>query len=276
MKRSIAMRSPSAFLTLIRWQNVLLSVAGVLLGAWWARGAVTAPMVLITASAAAALTAVANAANDLHDRKLDRVAHPGRPLPSGALAPVHARWTVGVAVAIALIATAVVSLRMLGATVVVAGLMLIYSPVLKARGLAGNVTVAVLASLPFMYGAWAVGEPLAALPLLGVAIPLHFAREIAKDLEDAEADSPTRRTMPVVHGAPSARIAVVGALGVFVVMLWPLVIDRPRLGGLVLPALILGAVAATRAWRGRRGSPSLFKAAMACAMVSLVLAHWPR
>src|SRR5688572_18684029 len=92
-KRFIAMRSPSAFLVLVRWQNVLLSVAGVLLGAWWARGVVTGSEVLLTALAAAALTAVANAANDLHDRELDRVAHPARPLPAGALSPVHARVT---------------------------------------------------------------------------------------------------------------------------------------------------------------------------------------
>ena len=270
------MRSASAFLALVRWQNVLLSVAGVLLGAWWARGAVTGSEVLVTALAAAALTAVANAANDLHDLELDRVAHPERPLPSGALTPTHARGTVAGAIVIALAATALVDIVMMAVTVAVIGAMLAYSPSLKSRGLAGNVAVAVLASLPFLYGAWAVGDPRAAVPLLGVAIPLHFAREIAKDLEDAEADAGTRRTIPVVHGAEGARIAVVVALAVFVAMLWPLVAQRPRLGGLVIPALVLGGLAAIRVWRGRRGSPSLFKAAMACAMVSLVLAHWAR
>ena len=270
------MRSPSAFLALVRWQNVLLSVAGVLLGAWWARGAVTASGVLLTALAAAALTAVANAANDFHDRELDRVAHPERPLPSGVLEPVHARWTVGAGIVTALAATAFVDVRMTMATAVVIGAMLVYSPILKPRGLAGNIAVSVLASMPFLFGAWAAGDPRAALPLLGVAIPLHFAREIAKDLEDADADSPTRRTVPVVHGPAGARFAVVAALGIFVVMLWPLVAQRPRLGAFVIPALVLGGLAVNRVWRGRRGSPSLFKAAMACAMVSLVLAHWPR
>ena len=270
------MRSPSALLVLVRWQNVVLSVAGVLLGAWWAHGPVTGPKVLLTALAAAALTAVANVTNDLHDLELDRIAHPDRPLPAGALTAGHARGLVAGAIIIAVAATALVGVVMMAVTVVVIAVMLIYSPVLKARGLAGNVAVAVLASLPFVYGAWAVGDPRAALPLLGVAIPLHFAREIAKDLEDAEADSRTRRTVPVVHGAARARVAVVIALAMFVGMLWPLVAQRPRLGGFVVPALILGGLATHRAWRGRRGSPSLFKAAMACAMVSLVLAHWPR
>ena len=270
------MPSPSALLALIRWPNVLLSAAGVLLGAWWARGSLLAPDVLLATIAGAALTAVANAENDYTDREIDRIAHPERPLPSGAIEPVHARRTVIIAALVALASTAAVGMAMAIGTVLVIAVMLVYGHSLKPRGLAGNVAVAVLASLPFVYGAWAAGAPRTALPLIGVAIPLHFAREIAKDLEDAEADAPTRRTLPVVHGLRGARIAVIGALAVFVMMLWPLVVQRPRFGAFILPALVLGALAAARAWRGRRGSPSLFKAAMACAMVSLVLAHWHR
>jgi len=270
------MRSLKALLALVRWENVLLSVSGVLLGAWWARGSVVGSATLLAAGAAAALTAVANAENDYRDREIDRVAHPERPLPSGALQPVHARLTVVVAAVLALACSAALGLALVAVTLLVIGVMLAYSRILKARGLAGNVAVAVLASLPFAYGAWAAGRPLDSLPLVGVAIPLHFAREIAKDLEDAGADAATRRTLPVAHGIGAARMALIAALGLFVAMLWPLVVQRPQLGAFVIPALFLVAIAAVRAWRGRRGSPSLLKAAMACAMASLVLAHWHR
>jgi geranylgeranylglycerol-phosphate geranylgeranyltransferase len=270
------MRSLSALLALVRWENALLSALGVLLGAWWARGYVLAPATLIAAGAAIALTAVANAENDYQDRALDRAAHPARPLPSGALRPVHARITVVVAAVVALALSAALALELAVVTLVIIGVMLAYSRVLKTRGLVGNVTVAVLASLPFAYGAWAVGRPFDAVPLVGVAIPLHLAREIAKDLEDADADAPTRRTLPVTHGAGVARIALLVALGVFVVMLWPLISQRPRLAAFIVPAMLLTGAATVRAWRGRRGSPSLYKAAMACAMASLVLAHWHR
>jgi geranylgeranylglycerol-phosphate geranylgeranyltransferase len=270
------MRSLNALLALIRWENALLSALGVILGAWWARGDVRAPAVLAAAGAAIALTAVANAENDYQDRAIDRVAHPERPLPSGALQPVHARIVVATAASVAIGLSAAVSGGMAAASVAIIGVMLVYSRMLKARGLAGNVAVAVLASLPFAYGAWAVGRPLEALPLVGVAIPLHFAREVAKDLEDADADAPTRRTLPVAHGVPAARAALIVALAAFAVMLWPLIIQRPPFAAFVIPAMVLTAAATVRAWRGRRGSPSLFKAAMACAMASLVLAHWNR
>jgi 4-hydroxybenzoate polyprenyltransferase len=134
----------------------------------------------------------------------------------------------------------------------------------------------VLASLPFAYGAWSVGRPLDALPLVAVAVPLHLAREIAKDLDDAEADAPTRRTLPVTHGVATTRAILLGAVTLFLVALGPLVVRRPQLAAFVIPALVLAAVATARAWRGERGGPSLYKAAMACAMASLVLAYWNR
>jgi geranylgeranylglycerol-phosphate geranylgeranyltransferase len=270
------MRLPSALLALIRWENALLSACGVLVGAWWAGAAVLSTSTLLAALAAMALTAVANAENDYQDRDIDRVAHPGRPLPRGALRPEDARTTVAVAAVISIASSLALGIGMAVATVAIIAVMLIYSRVLKARGVLGNVTVGLLASLPFLYGAWSAGRPFAALPLVGVAIPLHVAREIAKDLEDADADARTRRTLPVAHGAQIARVVLAVALGLFIVMLWPLIAERPRLGGFVMPALLLVGLAAARAWRGRRGSPSLFKAAMACAMASLVLAYWPR
>ena len=270
------MRLPSAILALIRWENALLSALGVLLGAWWANGSVLAPRSLLAAVVAVALTAVANAENDYQDLAIDRSAHPGRPLPSGALRPAQARTIVAVAAIIALVVSLAIDAMLAVTSAVVVALMLVYSRTLKARGILGNLTVAVLASLPFVYGAWAAGRPAAALPLVAVAAPLHLAREIAKDLEDAHADAPMRRTLPVAYGAGVAAGAMVVALVLFVMALWPLVALRPMMGALVVPALVLIAFATGRALRGRRGSPSLFKAAMACAMASLVVAHWHR
>ena len=270
------MRSLSAVLALVRWENALLSALGVLLGAWWAHGFVLAPTTLVAAATAIALTAVANAENDYQDIAIDRAAHPDRPLPSGALRPGHARIVVAAAALTAVVLSLTLDALLAGLTACIVATMLLYSRVLKTRGLAGNLTVALLASLPFLYGAWAAGRPAAAMPLVAVATPLHLAREIAKDLEDAHADAPMRRTLPVAHGVRAARGAMVVALALFIVALWPLVSARPRLGAWVVPACVLIAVGAGRTFRGRRGGPTLFKAAMACAMVSLVLAHWHR
>jgi geranylgeranylglycerol-phosphate geranylgeranyltransferase len=270
------MRFVSAILALIRWENALLSALGVMLGAWWATGSVTAPQTLVAAGAAIALTAVANAENDYQDRGIDRIAHPERPLPSGALRPRHARMVVAISTLVAIVLSAALGLGLTMLTVGVLIVMLVYSQMLKRHGVVGNAAVAVLGSLPFVYGGWAAGNAAAALPLLAVAVPLHFAREVSKDLEDVAGDAMSRRTLPITHGAPTTRVVLLGALALFGVGLWPLVVQRPRLGALILPSIVLTGIATTFAWRGRRGGPALYKAAMACAMVSLVIAHWNR
>lgn len=255
---------------LVRWPNAAIAALGVLLGAWWAGGPVPARGPILASLAAVALTAVANAYNDLHDRAIDRTAHPERPLARGTLRPRDALAVTAIAALLG-IALAAAARPALGAlSVAVVGLMLLYSVRLKARGLPGNLTVAVLASLPFLYGAWSVGRPRAALPLLALAIPLHLAREIAKDLEDAAADAPVRRTLPVTLGARGARAACLAALAAFGIAAALFALGRPMFALFALPAFILCALAARRAVQGRAGAPQLLKLAMLLAMASLL------
>lgn len=265
------MSSADAVLALARWQNALIAAAGVLLGAWWAGWGAWGP-VLAAACAAIAFTAAANAWNDIADRDIDRIAHPTRPLPSGALDVRTARFVAWGAAAtglvLATIARPALGLVSGGVLVVMWG----YSPLLKRHGLVGNAAVAILASLPFLYGAWAVGRPRAALILVAVAAPLHFARELAKDIDDAAGDALMRRTVPVVNPT-AARIFLFAALALFALMLAPLIVGRPRFAAVLVPALVLCALAARAVLRGRTGAPALFKLAMLCAMVAFAAAR---
>ena len=265
------MRSASAILSLIRWHNGIIAAAGVLLGTWWAGGVPWSTRPLLAAAAAFALAAYANAFNDWCDRDIDRVAHPERPLPRGTLAAGDALSIARLAavLGIALSALARPALGLLA--IVIVALMHAYSRLLKARGVVGNVVVAVLASLPFLYGAWSVGRPLAALPLLALAIPLHFAREVAKDLEDADGDAPVRRTLPVVLGPRRTRVVLIAALLAFLAVLVPFASSRPRFALFIIPALVFCAIAASRVVAGRRGGAMLLKSAMILAMAALVV-----
>ena len=263
------MRCASAVLELVRWRNALIAALGVLLGAWFAEGAPFTRGPLLAAGAAIALAAFANAFNDCCDIEIDRLAHPGRPLPSGRLRPSHAGAIAVTAALLALLCALLVSTALAAVTALVLLVMREYSLRLKRRGF-GNGIVAVLASLPFLYGAWSIGAPLAALPLLALGIPLHFAREVAKDLEDAPADAPVRRTLPVTQGPARARGVFVGALLVFLAVLIPFALSRPLFAMLVLPAVALCALAARRVLDGRQGSPVLLKSAMLWAMAALI------
>lgn len=259
-----------ALARLARLHNALLAAAGVLVGAWWA-GARGGTRVVLATIAAVALAIFANAFNDWRDVDIDRVAHPSRPLPSGELPPRSAVALASAAAALALAASALSSAGFAAASAAVLALMTLYSTHLKRSGLAGNVTVALLASLPFVYGAWAAFAPLAAAPLFALAAPLHFARELAKDLDDASGDRLARATLPLTCGTAATRTLFAAAIVIFLGVLAALIVRRPLLGVLVVPALCLCALATRRIVGGEPGGPRLLKAAMVLAIVPLLV-----
>ncbi len=277
--RAPSPRAVSAAFALARWANALTAAAGVVVGAWWASSALAARAgpVALAALAAIALTVAANAWNDLADIEIDRIAHPARPLPSGTLSPAIADSMAMGAATTAVVGASAVSAVLGVCTVVVLLLMRLYSPWIKRAGLPGNVVVAVLASLPFLYGSYAVGAWARGLPLVLIAIPLHLARELAKDLDDREADRATRRTLPVIAGAGLARAAILVALLAATAALAfgvaPLVRSPWLLLAALVPTIVSLALATARAMRGRPGSPAFFKLAMACAMAALLVAR---
>jgi len=267
--------TPLAILALVRWENALLSVAGVVLGAWWATGRPGEPGTIVMAGVAILLTAFANADNDLRDCAIDRIAHPGRPLPSGALSIKAARVVVGLSAAGALVLSSLLGGAQTLAAVGVIAVMTLYNRGMKAHGVPGNVVVAVVASLPFLFGAWSAGLPKAGIPLFLVGVPLHFAREIAKDLDDVDGDASHRRTLPLRAGPGAARLVVVTSVALFVVALTPFAVHRPTFAIVVLPAVALCLVAARRVLSGQRGTARLLKSAMVVAMVAFVFsARW--
>ena len=262
-----------AVLRLVRWPNALIAAAGVLVGAWWAGGDPLGARPLLASLCAIALTCLANADNDRRDVAIDVVAHPRRPLASGALDASVARRVVAGATLAALLFALGAGGTIALATPFVIVLMLVYTPWLKPLGLPGNLTVALLASLPFLYGGWSVGSGRPTLALVALAVPLHLARELAKDLEDAEGDAATRRTLPVGAGSVVTRAALVVSLAAFLGVLAAFVEDHRRFALLVAPALLLAGAGAVRSLSGRRGAPRLLKAAMLCAMAALVLSR---
>jgi len=214
--------------------------------------------VLAAAAAAILLSAVANAFNDYDDRVIDAVIHPGRPLPSGALTSATALRIVVIA-GVGGVVSSTLARPILGVVSIgVIGVMLAYGRIKVRSGLAANATVAVLGSMPFLNGAWAAGELRAGVVLVGIAAPLHFAREIAKDVDDIDGDRGRRRTLPITAGVGVARVIETVATLVFIVAWVSLLGAR----WIALPAVVLALAAAY--W----GMPAIYKAAMAVAMIA--------
>ena len=266
------MSSPDEWLTLVRWRNALLAAAGVFAGAWWSAGRITHEVVLVML-AAIALTAVANTTNDLADVAIDRVAHPRRPLASGAISTGAAhRFAIACSI-VALLVVAIVDWLLAVLTLAVLAVMWTYSARFKRHGLPGNIAVAVLASLPFFYGAWAVDEIRRGALLLMVAAPLHFAREVAKDVDDATADAGSRQTVPLSRGIRSARQLVGAGVATYALAVALVSFAHPLFAILLVPTIFLAGLAVRRVYRDRDGAPALLKAAMALAIAALIISR---
>ena len=235
----------------------MLAAVGVLVGARGA-GVVWSAPVLAAALAAICLSVVANAFNDYDDLAIDAIIHPARPLPSGALTPGTALRAVAIGalggVVFSTLARPVLGVVSLG----VIGAMLGYGRIKARWGVLANAIVAALGSMPFLYGAWAAGAPVPGMVLVGIAAPLHFAREIAKDVDDIDGDRGRRRTLPIVAGIPVARAVELGAAIVFIIAWVALMGTR----WMTWPAVLLAIAGAY--W----GMPAIYKAAMAVAMIA--------
>jgi len=264
-------------LRLVRARNLLIAAAGVLAGGWIALGAIRLSTLLCFAALSGlGLGAAGNAWNDICDAAADRINRPAeRPLAAGGIRRGTADLIVFLGALVGLAAAALVSGRQVLVGLAALAVMLAYSPLIKPRPVAGNIAVALIAGLPPLYGALAVGAPAAGVVPWVLAAWLHLAREIVKDVEDEAGDRTIgRRTLPIVVGRRPAQVVAAGVALLFV----PASLLLPRFaayGGayflIALPAQMAVLIAGTWLILGRVERVSaLLKIAMVVGLVALV------
>jgi geranylgeranylglycerol-phosphate geranylgeranyltransferase len=271
---------------LVRLGNTLVSFVGTIVGGIAARGAgVNLPASLwialvLAAFSTAFVTAGGNVVNDILDRESDRVNHPDRPLVTGAISPKAARWTAaGLLIAAVVVAVPVILLRpLVGALLAVALTALLSSEFrFKSAGFGGNLLVAFLTGLVFLYGGAAAGMPVAVLPFGFMAFFATLSREVIKDMEDITGDV-NRRTLPRVRGMPFsglvARVAVGTALALSVLPLF-ILLPLDSVAGIMYATLVLVADAlfvVSVAWLPGRlhTEQTVSKGAMAVALLAFL------
>ncbi|MCI4346718.1 MAG: UbiA family prenyltransferase, partial [Thermoplasmata archaeon] len=239
-------------LRLVRVGNVLVSFVGTVVGGLAALGAgVSLPFgawlyLLLAAASTGCVTAAGNTLNDLGDRASDRLNHPDRPLVTGAITAPTARIIV---LALLLLAGALIVPQALARPalplilLVAVGTLLGYEFRGKSVGLAGNVQVALLTGLVFLYGAASTGPLLPVLPLVLMAFFATASREVIKDMEDAGGDL-DRSTFPQTHGLPAASQlarALVGAAIALSVLPLLLLFRLPSIAGIMYLLSVLAA-----------------------------------
>src|SRR3989442_1028924 len=244
----------------------------------FALAALRTPNVLALAAVAAVGVAMAgNVLNDIWDQAADRVNRSGgeRPLATGRVTRGTADLCVAGGAVIGLGAAAFVN-----GTAVLVGLAAfavlgLYSPVLKRRGLPGNVAVALVGGLPLMYGAIAVGHAAAGIVPWILAAWIHLVREIVKDIDDQTGDQTLgRRTLPLVLGARPASLVAAGVAAGFVAPSPPLpaAVHYPSAYFLIalFGQLVVLALASPPVPRPNQGNSELLHRAMLVGIVALV------
>ena len=210
-----------AALRLMRPPNLAVSFLGTAVGGLVAVGkGVSIPAaswlpLLLAAVSTLLVTGAGNVLNDLGDRESDRVNHPDRPLVTGAVSVPAARaLAVGLSVAAIGFALPVIVLEPLVGFILGAAFLALlgYERAWKARGFVGNLSVAALTGLVFLYGGAALGNALLLTPFAGMAFLATLSREIVKDMEDVEGDV-DRSTLPRERGFSAASRAARASVG---------------------------------------------------------------
>jgi geranylgeranylglycerol-phosphate geranylgeranyltransferase len=191
-----------------------------------------------------ALSGAALILNDLFDYEVDKINHPQRPLPSGAVTPADVIWLtvlttlVGLAVAVALGA------GVLLVSVIFWVIGFLYNWRYKEAGLPGNLMVSASVGVTYILGAMTVGDPWNRVVWIFalMAFFIDLGEEIAGDAMDMEGDKQRgTRSIALLRGKAFALRVAVALWGLVVVLsLVPILLGWSG-GAYIAAALIIDA-----------------------------------
>ena len=199
-----------AFIKLIRPVNFLITFVSVIVaGIICLNGIFPAQIIFLAALSAALTSASGNIINDIFDIEIDKTNRPERPLASKKisknsamafyltliLASLTLAWFINLSAFIIVLTTTII--------------LFIYSKYLKRFTLIGNIVIAFLTGLVFIFGGVAAENPSAAIIPAVFAFLINLIREIVKDIQDVEGDKKAGvTTFPIRYGFKSSRLLI--------------------------------------------------------------------
>tara|TARA_B100001113_G_scaffold352265_1_gene353231 strand:- start:2212 stop:3141 length:930 start_codon:yes stop_codon:yes gene_type:complete len=210
-----------ASIELMRVKNLGLALIATPLGAAFAllnfEDLLGYPQVALATMSVLFFMAAGNALNDLSDVEIDKVAHPSRPLADGSITELQAKILIWMLSAMSVASLLGCLFLMDGsqeytAAIYVSAVVLMltydYGPKTKQMGFIGNVSISSLVAAVVLYGASSIGglTSLLCWYVAGVVFFVNLAREIIKDCQDMEADSDSRKTLPMKIGKENSRM----------------------------------------------------------------------
>jgi geranylgeranylglycerol-phosphate geranylgeranyltransferase len=195
------------YIKIARPQNIFLAILLVLTGAIVGSGTLVLSFSLLLALVSISFAAVGTIAlNNYSDIKIDKIAHPTRPLPSEKLSSKKVLYFGVCMLVIAIIFALFVNISYLLLTLLGVTFFILYELVLKKYGIIGNLLVAVVGPLACFAGGYIVNNPYPSFFLLILLFPQIFGGEIIRDVRDQQGDKLNRKTLPLQIGAKPALI----------------------------------------------------------------------
>ena len=246
--------------TLLRFRVAVMIVLFMLLGAAWHRGLTSIDaLVLLMVLALASSYVSATSVNDIADREIDEINHPGdrgRPLVTGAArtADLWVLFVVSSVLAVALgLAAGPGAAGIMLLSVVIGALYSLPPARLSYRTFLAPLTLAVAyVGIPYWAGVVVVGESLQTtdLPLLTALYLLFAGRIILKDFRDREGDAAFGKpTFLLKYGKKSTCLASLCALSAGDALLVASLADRWWLAALVQLYIVSIAIMLFRLYR---------------------------
>ena len=254
------MKMLTLYWTLLRFRVAVMIVLFMLLGAAWHRGLTSIDaLVLLMVLALASSYVSATSVNDIADREIDEINHPGdrgRPLVTGAArtADLWVLFVVSSVLAVALgLAAGPGAAGIMLLSVVIGALYSLPPARLSYRTFLAPLTLAVAyVGIPYWAGVVVVGESLQTtdLPLLTALYLLFAGRIILKDFRDREGDAAFGKpTFLLKYGKKSTCLASLCALSAGDALLVASLADRWWLAALVQLYIVSIAIMLYRLYR---------------------------
>ncbi len=210
-----------AYIVLGRPVNLLLSTLTVFMTASFFVPFPDAGKVIAALLTVVLLNAGGNAVNDLYDEAIDRINRPKRPLPSGQLSRQNVRLFAIVTFTAGNCAALFAGIYpFIIAALISTPLMIVYSVRFKRTPLTGNLIIALILGLAFIFCSLVYGNVIRGITPAILAFFYTLIREIIKDMEDVKGDMAVgARTLPILIGEKKARIITVFLLLLLVIIL---------------------------------------------------------
>lgn len=166
--------------------------------------------ILLASLTASLVAAAGNIVNDIYDIESDKISHPNRVLVLEMVSKKES-WYLYLSLNFAsvFIAASLNSI-LLEIVFVTTILLFVYSVYLKKLPLVGNIIIALITGLAFIYGGFAANNPSAAIIPAIFAFLINLIREVVKDIQDVEGDRKAGvSTFPIKFGFQNSKILIV-------------------------------------------------------------------